>query len=141
MPEESQIECCEHQDNANVRGKPFPESISEEREIHSDYDGYHSEHVQRDCDLSAHSSLHGRHCKGRTVSSDRPAASRDVVLRNRWDRGGADRGRSRQSFFRIAAASLRVAAFSPSVSFLPAAADPGLPVRAEIMKYALPFLT
>jgi hypothetical protein len=33
MPEESQVESCEHQDNANIRYQPFPESVSEEREI------------------------------------------------------------------------------------------------------------
>jgi hypothetical protein len=33
MPEESQVESSEHQDNANIRYQPFPESVSEEREI------------------------------------------------------------------------------------------------------------
>jgi len=65
MPEESEIESCEDQDNANVRCQAFPESVSEEREIHTDYDGYHCQHVKRDSDLSAHSSLHGLNCKGR----------------------------------------------------------------------------
>jgi hypothetical protein len=58
MPEESQIKSCEHQDNANIRRQPFPESVSEEREIYTDYDGYHCHHVKRDNDLSAHSNLH-----------------------------------------------------------------------------------
>jgi hypothetical protein len=31
MPEESPVESSEHQDNANIHGQPFPESVSEER--------------------------------------------------------------------------------------------------------------
>jgi hypothetical protein len=61
--EESQIESSEHQDNANVRYQPFPESVSEERDIQTNYDGYHCHHVKRDSDLSAHFSLHGLYCK------------------------------------------------------------------------------
>jgi len=61
--EESQIESREHQDNANVRYQPFPESVSEERDIQTNYDGYHCHHVKRDSDLSAHFSLHGLYCK------------------------------------------------------------------------------
>jgi hypothetical protein len=38
MPEESEVESPEHQDNANIHGQPFPESVSEEREIYTDYD-------------------------------------------------------------------------------------------------------
>jgi len=38
-PEESQVETCEHQDNANIHCQPFPESVSEEHEINTDYDG------------------------------------------------------------------------------------------------------
>ena len=41
-PEESEVESCEHQDNANIHTQPFPETISEEREIYTDYDGCHS---------------------------------------------------------------------------------------------------
>jgi hypothetical protein len=41
VSEESQIESREHQDNANVRYQPFPESVSEEREIQTDYDSNH----------------------------------------------------------------------------------------------------
>jgi hypothetical protein len=64
-PEESQIESCEHQDNANVRCQPFPESVSEEREIYTDYDGYHCHHVKRDSDLSTRFWLHGLYRNGR----------------------------------------------------------------------------
>jgi hypothetical protein len=53
-PKESQIESCEYQDNANIHCQPFPESISEEHAIYTDYDGYHSHHVKNDNYLSAH---------------------------------------------------------------------------------------
>src|SRR5579863_4790062 len=65
MPEESQVESCEHQDDANIHCQPFPESVSEEREIHSDYHGCHCHHVKRDSDLPAHFSSHGLYRKGR----------------------------------------------------------------------------
>ena len=42
----------------------FPESVSKEREIHTDYDNYHCHYEKRDSELSAYSSLHGRYCKG-----------------------------------------------------------------------------
>ncbi|MGH6878598.1 MAG: hypothetical protein ACREHV_14645, partial [Rhizomicrobium sp.] len=32
-PEESQVESCEHQDNADIHYQPFPESVSEEHDI------------------------------------------------------------------------------------------------------------
>jgi hypothetical protein len=66
-PEESQIESCEHQDNANVRRQPFPESVSEEGEIYASYDGYHRHHVKRDSDLSTRFRLHGLYRNGRNV--------------------------------------------------------------------------
>src|SRR5208283_1332038 len=53
-PEESQVESCEHQDNANIHCQPFPESVSEEREIYTDYDGCHRHHVKHDSYPSAH---------------------------------------------------------------------------------------
>jgi hypothetical protein len=56
-PEESQVESCEHQDNANIHCQPFPESVSEEHEIYTDYDGCHRHHVKHDNYLSAHFSL------------------------------------------------------------------------------------
>jgi hypothetical protein len=52
--EESQVESCEHQDNANIHCQPFPESVSEEYEIYADYDGCHRHHVKHDSYLSAH---------------------------------------------------------------------------------------
>ena len=53
-PEESQVESCEHQDNANIHCQPFPGSVSEEHEIYNDYDDYHRHHVKHDSYLSAH---------------------------------------------------------------------------------------
>ena len=55
--EESKIESCKHQDNADVDCQPFPESASEEQEIYTDYDGYHRCHVKRECYSSVHSAL------------------------------------------------------------------------------------
>jgi hypothetical protein len=54
LPEESQVESCEHQDNADIHDQPLPEAISEEHEIHADDDGYHRHHVKHDGYLSAH---------------------------------------------------------------------------------------
>jgi hypothetical protein len=53
-PEESQIESCKNQDNANIHCQPFPESISEEDEIYADYDDCHRHHVKHHNYLSAH---------------------------------------------------------------------------------------
>jgi hypothetical protein len=53
-PEESQVESCEHQDNAYIHCQPFPKSVSEEREIYSDDDGYHRHSVKHYSYLSAH---------------------------------------------------------------------------------------
>jgi hypothetical protein len=44
--EESQVESAEHQDNANIDYQSFPESVSEEREIYTDYNGCHRHHVK-----------------------------------------------------------------------------------------------
>jgi hypothetical protein len=56
-PEESKVESSEHQDNANIHYQPFPEPISEEHEIYTDYDSDHRHHVKHDSYLSAHFSL------------------------------------------------------------------------------------
>ena len=53
-PQESQVERCEHQDDSNIHCQPFPESVSEEHEIYTDYDGCHRHHVKHDSYLSAH---------------------------------------------------------------------------------------
>jgi hypothetical protein len=44
--EEPQVESCEHQDDADIHHQSFPESISEEREIYTDYNGYHHYRVE-----------------------------------------------------------------------------------------------
>ena len=56
-PQESEVEGYEDQDNANIHGQPFPESVSEEREIYTDDNGYHRHHVNHLSYLSAHFSL------------------------------------------------------------------------------------
>jgi hypothetical protein len=53
-PEKSEVESYEHQDDANIHCQPFPESVSEEHEIHTDYDGYHCHHVKHDSYLFAY---------------------------------------------------------------------------------------
>ena len=53
-PQESQVEGCEHQDDSNIHCQPFPESVSEEHEIYTDYDGCHCHHVKHDNYLSDH---------------------------------------------------------------------------------------
>jgi hypothetical protein len=61
MPEESEVDSREHQNNANVYYQSFPESVSEERDIHADNDDYHCHHVKSDGDCFTHFSLHGLH--------------------------------------------------------------------------------
>jgi len=51
--EKSPVESREHQDNANIHCQPFPEVVSKESEIHTDYDGYHHHHVNHYSNLSA----------------------------------------------------------------------------------------
>jgi hypothetical protein len=51
--EESQVESCEHQDNANIHHQSFPESVSEEHEIYADYNRCHRHYVKHDSYLSA----------------------------------------------------------------------------------------
>jgi hypothetical protein len=53
-PEKSQVESCEHQDNANIHYQSFPESVSEEHGIYADYNGCHRHHVKHDSHLSVH---------------------------------------------------------------------------------------
>jgi hypothetical protein len=53
-PEEPKVEGREHQDNANIHGQPFQESVSEEREIYTDYDGCHAYCVKNKSCLSTH---------------------------------------------------------------------------------------
>jgi hypothetical protein len=58
MSEESQVESSEHQDNANIHYQPFPELVSEEHEIYTDYDGGYRHHVKDYSYLSTHFSQH-----------------------------------------------------------------------------------
>ena len=70
MPEESQVESYEHQDNANIHCQPFPESVSEEHEIYTDYDGCHRHDVKHDSYLSAHfSSLPSQQARTATMTT------------------------------------------------------------------------
>jgi hypothetical protein len=54
MLEKSQVESREHQKNAYIRHQPFPESISEERQIETDYNGCHRHRVEHNAYPSAH---------------------------------------------------------------------------------------
>ena len=56
-PEEPQIESYKHQGNTDVHCQPFPESVSEEREINTDDDRCHRHHVKDSNHLSAHVSF------------------------------------------------------------------------------------
>jgi hypothetical protein len=47
VPQESQVEGNKHQDNADVRYQPFPESIPEEQHICTDDNSYHRQNVKR----------------------------------------------------------------------------------------------
>jgi hypothetical protein len=67
-PEEYQVESSEHQDNANIHCQPFPESVSEEREIYTDYDGCHRHHVKHESYLSAHFSQHSADVLARIIA-------------------------------------------------------------------------
>jgi len=72
-PEESQAESCEHQDNANIHCQPFPESVSEEHEIYTDYDGCHRHRVKHDRYLSAHfSSVSPRKNRSSPIKPTKP---------------------------------------------------------------------
>src|SRR3974390_3111459 len=53
-PEESQVESSEYQDDADIRHQSFPESVSEERDIHTDYNGCHHHSVKHASYLSVH---------------------------------------------------------------------------------------
>jgi hypothetical protein len=58
-PDESQVESCEHQDNANIRHQPSPELVSEEQDIDTDDDGGHRHHIKNNCDLFPHFTTFG----------------------------------------------------------------------------------
>jgi len=52
--EESQIEGCKHQDNADVHYKPFPESILKEQYIYTNDNGYQHHNVKHDRHVPGH---------------------------------------------------------------------------------------
>src|SRR5438067_8952485 len=54
MPQESQVESCEHQDDSNIHCQSSPEVVFEEREIYADNDGYHGHGVKHESYRSAH---------------------------------------------------------------------------------------
>jgi hypothetical protein len=56
--EKSKVESCEQQDNTNIHRQPFPEMVSEEHNIYTDYDGYHRHHVKHYSYLSTHFHQH-----------------------------------------------------------------------------------
>ena len=47
MPQESEIERYEYQDNSYIHDKPLPEMSSEEQDIYDDDDGYHQHKEDR----------------------------------------------------------------------------------------------
>jgi len=59
--EESQVESSEHQNDANIHYQPFPESVSEEHEIYTDYNGCHRHHVKHYSYPSVHFSTTSFH--------------------------------------------------------------------------------
>jgi hypothetical protein len=58
--EEPQVERCEHKDDADIHHQSFPESVSEERKIYTDYNGYHHHRVEHPNYSSVHFSTTSR---------------------------------------------------------------------------------
>jgi hypothetical protein len=52
--EESQVEGCEYQDNSYIHYQLFPEPVSEEQEIYTEYDGSQQQYVKHDSCRSFH---------------------------------------------------------------------------------------
>jgi hypothetical protein len=92
--EKSKVESQKHKDDANIHYQSFPESISEETEIYTDYDGYHRHHIKH----YSYPSIHfGSRSWGRLSWS--PLSSAVLLWAGPDDpRRGADRpARSRRS--------------------------------------------
>jgi hypothetical protein len=53
-PQESQVERQEHQNDSKVHRQPFPESVSEEHQVYTDYDSCHRHYVKHGGYRSAH---------------------------------------------------------------------------------------
>jgi hypothetical protein len=79
--EESHVETSEHQDNTNVHHQPFPESVSEEHEIHTDYNGSHRHHVKHYSYSSVHFS-----------TTLLPEEESDRIELSRWTHGARSEG-------------------------------------------------
>src|ERR1700679_592989 len=58
--EEHQINNPENQDDADIGREPFPESVPEENEIHTDDDGRHRRRVKQERRMSVHLSASSR---------------------------------------------------------------------------------
>jgi hypothetical protein len=54
MPEKSHVEGQKDENDPDIHHQPFPKSVSEKREINSDYDGCHRQQVKPGSYLSAH---------------------------------------------------------------------------------------
>lgn len=54
MSHEPQVECAEDQNDSNVRDQPFPESIPEETDVHTDDNGYHRRDIESQGKLPIH---------------------------------------------------------------------------------------
>ena len=52
--EESQIEGCKHQNNADIYHQPFPESILKEQYIYANDNGHQYENVKHHIDIPWH---------------------------------------------------------------------------------------
>ncbi|MGH6993672.1 MAG: hypothetical protein ACREEH_10090, partial [Caulobacteraceae bacterium] len=55
MPEKAQVEGDEHQDDADVRDQPFPQSVSKEGDVDADDERRHRKKVEHGNYLLSHS--------------------------------------------------------------------------------------
>jgi len=97
MSEKSKIEAAEHQDDSDIHYQPFPELVSEEREIYTDDNGRHRHHVKRDRYLSAHYQI----AFGLLATLEVPATAPDeTFIRSRsfrWDVSPSSANRRRRT--------------------------------------------
>ncbi len=79
--QESQIECCEHHDNTDVRYEPFPGSIPKDEHIDANDSGYHGHNVNHDRQTLGHSiTSQDRSPASSTVAAPRPVPDQWVGL-------------------------------------------------------------
>jgi hypothetical protein len=69
MLEKSQVESREHENDADIRYQPFPESVSEERQIQSDDNSDHRCHVKHDYQFAHFDILRRRRMSARARRS------------------------------------------------------------------------